>query len=237
LVVVVGQSVEVPATAVVAVDEVAHYDHMKAVAEDFEIAEEVVVDHTVVADNLEEHNWDDNFAQTKEQELEYVAYGVDDLVAGDGHDAGDVADRVVDHGGHSDCVAAIEVHRTHLDLLVVEGQELEGLYTAADEADHYNQLVDLDHDAHHYKRSAAARMVLTRGAPESRLVHHEGDHRRAAVAGIVEVAHIHTEDAAAAVEVGSVEEGQEVVVEEESCIGLPTLCETVDFGQLAIEEA
>jgi hypothetical protein len=78
-------------------------------------------------------------------------------------------------------------------------------------------------------------MVLTRGEPpESHLVHHEVDHRRAAVAGIGEVAHIRIEGAAAVAETDSAEEGQEEVVEVESCIDLPTCCETVVFGQFVI---
>lgn len=47
----------------------AHCDHCK-VAEGLEIAEEVVVDHTVVvvaAGMLGERNWDGSFAQTMEQ--------------------------------------------------------------------------------------------------------------------------------------------------------------------------
>jgi hypothetical protein len=55
-VVVVDQSVEVPATAVVAVAEVTHCDHREAVAAHFEIAVKVAADHTVVVDNLEGHN-------------------------------------------------------------------------------------------------------------------------------------------------------------------------------------
>jgi hypothetical protein len=76
-------------------------------------------------------------------------------------------------------------------------------------------------------------MALTRGvAPGFHLVHHGDDHHLAEVAGIVEVAHIRTEDAAAAE--ADWEEGDQVEeVVEGSCIDLQTSCEIVDFDQLA----
>ena len=141
------QSAEAPAIAVVlVVDGVAHYEHMEAAAEDFEIAEEVVADHTVAAGNLEEHNLDGNSAQTKEQVQECVVREVDGWVAdaGEDHGAEDVAVHDAGRVAHSGCVVAIEVHHNHFAPLIVEHQEFEALYmAAADEVAHCTQLVDL----------------------------------------------------------------------------------------------
>jgi hypothetical protein len=141
--------VEVPATAVVAVDGLVHYDHMEVVAEDFETAGEVVADHTVAAGNLVEHNWGDNFAQRVVLGLEHVVHEVDGLpadaeeVRDAEHVVGRVADHVAGRAGHCGCAVAIEVRHTHSAHLVAEDQEFEDLYMADDEAVHCSQLAGL----------------------------------------------------------------------------------------------